>query len=107
MFVAFDLLWHDGRLLTGQPYRARRELLETIDLGPVHLIPSFDVTTTDDLLGACEEQGMEGVVLKRAASLYRPGQRSKDWRKAKCPGWQAHLERRLPGRFQQAGHPRS
>ena len=33
---------------------------------------------------------MEGVVLKRASSVYRPGRRSTDWRKVKCDGWAEH-----------------
>ena len=45
-------------------------------------------------LHACEQEGMEGVVLKRDRSLYRPGTRSKDWAKVKCQGWGEHLERR-------------
>ena len=32
-FVAFDLLWHDGELLTGRPYTERRELLDGLHLG--------------------------------------------------------------------------
>jgi ATP-dependent DNA ligase len=29
---------------------------------------------------------MGGVVLKRLRSRYRPGERSRDWAKVKCPG---------------------
>jgi bifunctional non-homologous end joining protein LigD len=97
-FVAFDVLWHDGHALTGRPHHERREVLAALDLSPAHLIPSFAGSTADDLLAACEQHGMEGVVLKRSASPYQPGARSKDWRKLKCPAWREHLERRVSAR---------
>ena len=95
VFVAFDLLWLDGDQLTHRSYRERRSRLTGVDLGPVQVVPSYAAAVVDDLLVACGEQGMEGVVLKRDASVYRPGRRSGDWRKLKCPGWRDHLERRV------------
>jgi ATP-dependent DNA ligase len=39
--------------------------------------------------------GVEGIVMKRLASPYRPGERSPDWRKLKVEGWAAeHMPRR-------------
>jgi len=41
--------------------------------------------------------GVEGIVMKRLGSPYRPGERSADWRKLKVEGWAAeHLPRRSP-----------
>ena len=48
-----------------------------------------------DVLAACERTGIEGVVLKRARSIYRSGQRASDRRKVKCAAWREHLERRI------------
>jgi bifunctional non-homologous end joining protein LigD len=95
VLVAFDLLWLGGEQLTARPYWDRRARLESLELAPVQVVPSYDAATADDLLAACGEQGMEGVVLKRAGSVYRPGKRSGDWRKVKCEGWREHLERRV------------
>jgi ATP-dependent DNA ligase len=40
---------------------------------------------------------VEGVVLKRLASLYWPGKRTQEWRKVKVSAWRSdHLERRRP-----------
>jgi bifunctional non-homologous end joining protein LigD len=39
------------------------------------------------LLAACEEHGVEGIVLKRLGSRYFAGQRSNDWRKLKTRSW--------------------
>jgi hypothetical protein len=99
-FVAFDLLWHDGELLTGRPYSERRELLDGLDLGDlgVPTVPSLDGEDAALLFAACDALGVEGVVLKRRASLYWPGTRSRDWLKAKVRAWREHMERRVPTR---------
>ena len=93
-FVAFDVLAIGADVLVHQPYLQRRAVLEALDL-PTGRVPTFPGGDLDDLLGACESAGMEGVVLKRERSVYRPGQRSSDWRKVKCPAWREHLERRM------------
>jgi ATP-dependent DNA ligase len=36
-------------------------------------------------MAACVEVGLEGLVAKRLDSIYRSGERSRDWVKAKCP----------------------
>ena len=59
-------------------------------------MPRLPASGTASLLAACEAEGMEGVVLKRLASRYRPGVRTSDWRKVKCPGWAAYAEQRRP-----------
>jgi len=90
LFVAFDLLRHEGDLLIDRPYSERRERLNGLGLEEGQVIPSYDAALADDLLVACETQGMEGLVLKRSVSTYRPGRRSADWRKVKCSAWAEH-----------------
>lgn len=99
-FAAFDVLSLDGVDLTRLPYRERRQLLEDLALDDegATVVPSYPGTDAVPLLAACEEQGLEGVVLKRLTSAYRPGRRSPDWRKVKCPSWVDHAERRKPPR---------
>lgn len=94
-FVAFDVLAVEETPLVHLSYRSRRAALEMLELPGVTVVPSFPGEQLDDLLTACDEGGMEGVVLKRLASIYRPGARSADWRKVKCPAWRHHLERRM------------
>jgi ATP-dependent DNA ligase len=49
------------------------------------------------LFRACEEHGVEGIVLKRRDSLYRPGQRCPQWCKVKSALWfERHAEHRRP-----------
>src|SRR5438045_3312865 len=94
-FMAFDVLWLDDEPTIDEPYLFRRQLLEGIGLdGGCGVIPRYPAEDLDALLAACEQQGMEGVVLKLERSLYRPGARSKEWAKVKCAGWAEHLHRR-------------
>jgi bifunctional non-homologous end joining protein LigD len=79
-YVIFDLLYLDGRDLTGEPYRRRRRLLAELGLdGPAWQTPDHSTGHAKALLGASAERGLGGVVLKRLDSPYRPGQRSGDW----------------------------
>lgn len=79
--MVFDLLRLFGSDLTGQPWQARRELLERLDLsGPRWQVPpTYD--DGEELLSATADQGLEGVVSKRRTSAYAPGRRSPDWLK--------------------------
>ena len=49
------------------------------------------------ILAACAEHDVEGIVLKRLASRYRLGERSRLGRKVKVRGWaMVHAHRRRP-----------
>ncbi len=99
-FVAFDLLWLDGYDLTGLPYEDRRRFLVDLELPtPAVVVNQYDAGDLDEVLAACETHGVEGVMLKRRDSAYRPGERCDTWRKVKCPSWRAHAERRRIGRW--------
>jgi bifunctional non-homologous end joining protein LigD len=95
---AFDVLWVDGELLVDRSYADRRAVLEELPLdGSCHIISRFPGTDARDLLEACVAHDVEGVVLKRLGSRYRPGERSRHWRKVKATGWATiHAQRRRP-----------
>ena len=94
-FAAFDLLWLDGHDVTALPYQQRRRLLLDLEVPPpAVVVNSFDAEDLDDVLDACEDHGVEGVVLKRLDGRYEPGRRSSAWRKVKCPHWRTHAARR-------------
>jgi bifunctional non-homologous end joining protein LigD len=81
MLLVFDLLWLDDELLTGQPYRRRRELLDQLELtGPICQTVPWLAGNGQAMLDVAVDQDLEGVLAKRLGSLYRPG-RSRDWRK--------------------------
>ena len=97
-FWAFDLLWIDGEPLLDRPYLERRQRLEDLHLcGPCGVLPRFPGPDAADLLDACATHDVEGIVLKRLRSIYRPGERTRHWRKLKTPDWSAvHRPRRGP-----------
>ena len=84
-FIAFDLLWLDGEPLLDLPLTERRArlvevLVETRDVRLSQVVHGRGVDFFEQARGL----GLEGVVAKRAASPYRPGTRSHDWRKIKA-----------------------
>jgi|SRR6187549_252119 len=88
-YVVFDLLYLEGRDLTGEPYRRRRELLEGLELsGPSWQTPGYSVGHARELLEASREQQLEGIVMKRLDSKYMPGKRGGSWLKVKNTGRQ-------------------
>ena len=79
--MIFDVVRLFGSDLTGQPWSARRELLERLDLQARHwqVPPVYD--DGQELWEATMDNGLEGIVSKRRTSTYVPGRRSPDWRK--------------------------
>jgi bifunctional non-homologous end joining protein LigD len=80
-YVLFDALYADRRNLVEAPYEERRAELDALRLsGPNWQVPAYQPSDGLALLEASREQGLDGIVAKRLASPYRPGQRSRDWR---------------------------
>ena len=84
-FLAFDLLYLEGRLLIDRPYDERRALLEGLKLEGASFATPPSVTDAHgaDILAVARERGLEGVVAKRRGSHYAPGQRNGEWLKIK------------------------
>ena len=83
-YVVFDVLAADGETLCDRPLVERQALLREL------LVPGGPFVLSTGILGsgiatfqAAEAQGLEGVIAKKADSVYRPGKRSRDWRKLK------------------------
>jgi bifunctional non-homologous end joining protein LigD len=89
VYYLFDLLEVDGEPLLDRPLTERRKRLETIldrRNKTVRLSEAFE--DGEALLEAAREQGLEGVIAKRADSRYHPGKRTRDWLKLKTHGRQ-------------------
>jgi bifunctional non-homologous end joining protein LigD len=89
VLVLFDALEIDGEPLLDLTLLDRRRRLEAVldpDVREVLVSPVFE--DGEALLEAAREQGLEGVVAKRADSRYSPGRRGNDWRKVKVKGEQ-------------------
>ena len=53
IYMIFDLIYLDGRDLTGLPYTERRELLESLELdGPNWKVPGYHVGDGEAMLEA-------------------------------------------------------
>jgi ATP-dependent DNA ligase len=74
LFV-FDVLAVDGHATTMNSYAERRALREQLNLehGPVRLVATFE--DGEALFDAVCARGLEGVVAKRLADPYLPGER--------------------------------
>ena len=84
VYIVFDLLQLDGRSLLGLPLRTRRRLLaDYLADGPQWRVPPYVEDGADALMALARERDLEGIVVKRLDSTYRPGERSADWRKVK------------------------
>jgi DNA ligase D-like protein (predicted ligase) len=80
-YHVFDILWLNGRAVTGLPIEDRRALLEALPFEP----PLRHVDLVDDEAPwkRAEREGWEGVIAKRRGSPYEH-RRSKYWLKMKC-----------------------
>ncbi|TAV48370.1 ATP-dependent DNA ligase [Rhizobium leguminosarum] len=86
VLMAFDLLYFDGRDLTGTELTARRHLLEgLIPAGGEEAIRLSEEIEADGetLLRIACEHDLEGIIAKRRDSPYRSG-RGGEWLKIKC-----------------------
>jgi bifunctional non-homologous end joining protein LigD len=84
VYYAFDLLELDGTPLVGEPLEVRRATLRKLldaRTKTVSFSESFD--DGDALFDVAKEQGLEGVIAKRAGSTYKQGSRTRDWLKVK------------------------
>ena len=82
VFYAFDLLYLDGRDLRGLPLTERKVLLKEV-LKPNDVFRySEHFTDGKALFEAAKQQGVEGIIGKKASSFYE-SRRSGDWVKYK------------------------
>ncbi len=84
-YLAFDVLYLDGRTVMTLPYDDRRTLLESLQLlgDTFGTPPSIRGERGAAILAVAAERGLEGVVVKRRVSTYTPGRRTGDWVKVK------------------------
>ncbi|MCE7042382.1 DNA ligase D [Dyadobacter sp. CY312] len=84
LFYVFDILWLDGKNLTGLTQKERSAaLLPLIPEGGI-IRSGFSVEARGtDFFDAAKEMGLEGIIAKKLDSTYLPGERSRDWLKIK------------------------
>jgi bifunctional non-homologous end joining protein LigD len=85
IYYVFDLIWYEGKDLTGLALTERQQILAAVlpqDDDRIRLSKVFRAKGTD-FFGAAEKMGLEGIIAKKADSLYGADTRSKEWLKIK------------------------
>jgi bifunctional non-homologous end joining protein LigD len=84
VYVIFDLLYADGKVLFELPYSERRARLEELGLeGEAWQTPAYHRGDGAALQEASRKRDLEGIIAKRLDGPYRPGKRSREWLKVK------------------------
>jgi bifunctional non-homologous end joining protein LigD len=80
VFYAFDVLTHKGTNVMTLPLSERRKILTSI-IRPQDHVGLSEVTTGSaaQILNFVRSHGLEGVIAKRADSIYLPGKRTGLW----------------------------
>lgn len=84
-YYVFDLPWYAGRDLCSLPLSDRKAILRSIvpEEGIIKFSEGFSESGTR-FFEAAKKTGLEGVIAKKADSLYHPGDRSSEWLKIKA-----------------------
>ncbi|TSJ36519.1 DNA ligase D [Mucilaginibacter corticis] len=85
VFYIFDILWYEGKNLMGLPLSDRQAILQSIlptDNDHIRQSKVFDANGID-FFAAAERMGLEGIIAKKADSVYTSDLRSKEWLKVK------------------------
>src|SRR5947207_2664238 len=86
-FIAFDLLWLDGRSLLKTALQERRELLRGLKLPEQFQIaegfPAYSASALEEHFQQARRRLNEGLMIKDPSSFYTPGARGMFWFKLK------------------------
>ncbi|MFC2159925.1 DNA ligase D [Actinomycetota bacterium] len=84
VYYVFDIVYYENYRLTAVPLIERKKILESI-LPPLPYIKiSRHIENTGiSFFKTAQENGLEGIVAKKASSKYLPSKRSTDWLKIK------------------------
>jgi bifunctional non-homologous end joining protein LigD len=84
-YYVFDIIWFEGKDLTSLPLSERQALLAEVlpqDDDRIRLSKVFKAKGTE-FFEAATKMGLEGIIAKKADSLYLKNNRSSDWLKIK------------------------
>jgi bifunctional non-homologous end joining protein LigD len=95
VYFAFDLLMLNGKDLRNQPLIERKSLLERILKKASHVrYTEHIVGEGEQLFAALSKLGLEGMIAKKARSVYAGG-RTKDWMKIKTRAGKELIQKRI------------
>jgi bifunctional non-homologous end joining protein LigD len=85
VYYVFDILWYEGKNLMGLPLIQRQAILKDIlptDDDHVRQSKVFEANGIE-FFSAAQRMGLEGIIAKKADSIYTADLRSKEWLKIK------------------------
>ena len=83
-FIAFDILYLNGRSVMAEPLLRRKQLLHgLLEASEIAQATDFIENDGEAFFQATCDHGLEGIVAKEKSSLYLPGKRSQYWLKVK------------------------
>jgi bifunctional non-homologous end joining protein LigD len=85
VYYIFDILWYEGKNLMSLPLKERQAVLQSIlptDNEHIRQSKVFYASGID-FFAAAEKMGLEGIIAKKADSVYTSDLRSKEWLKIK------------------------
>jgi DNA ligase-1 len=87
VFVAFDLLWLNGKSFLRRPLRERREALQSLKLPTgfqaAQIYPAHSADEIENAFQEARRRFNEGLMVKDPESIYSPGRRGMFWFKLK------------------------
>jgi DNA ligase 1 len=86
VFLAYDILLHEGQLVLDEPLEHRRALLEQLALPQISTQrEAVSALSIEEAFAGARGRGNEGLVLKRKGNLSEAGRRGGAWLKVKRP----------------------
>ncbi len=84
LFYLFDILWLDGIDVMDIPLSERRQILRSVIPGDgiIKISENFEATGSE-FFALADKMGLEGIMAKKASSLYKPDLRTREWLKIK------------------------
>jgi DNA ligase D-like protein (predicted ligase) len=84
VYYAFDVLFHRGEDVKQLPLSRRRAILAKAVKSSDHVgLSQVSEMTATEIIDFVRSHGLEGVVAKRADSVYQPGKRTGHWTKTR------------------------
>jgi bifunctional non-homologous end joining protein LigD len=85
VYYVFDILWYEGKNLTGLPLIQRQAILRSVLPATDDRVRQSKVFEKNgvEFFKAAERIGLEGIIAKKASSVYTSDLRSKEWLKIK------------------------
>jgi bifunctional non-homologous end joining protein LigD len=84
-YYVFDILWYEGKDLTRLPLRERKTILKAVlPADDLIRISDYFETPGTEFFEQAKKIGLEGIIAKKASSIYNAGNRSREWLKIKA-----------------------